>query len=53
LLILAVVNPFTEIDCDTIRKLLMKSLRHEVEIIGEERESDENFVEEQEENTDT
>jgi hypothetical protein len=38
-------------DCETIGKLLIESLRHEVEIISEE--SDKNFIEEPEENTDT
>lgn len=51
LLLFEVVNPFIEMDCETIGKLLIESLRHEVEIISEE--SDKNFIEEPEENTDT
>jgi hypothetical protein len=41
LLLLEVVNPFSEMDCEIIRKLLIETLRHEVEIIREE--SDKNF----------
>jgi hypothetical protein len=54
LLILAVLNPFTKMDCETICKLLTGTLTGtEVEIMDKEAEGNEDYVEEREKNTDT
>jgi hypothetical protein len=53
-LLFAVVNPFTKWFCKTIYNFLMEPLTDmEVEIVDEEEERSENFVQERKGNTDT